>query len=135
MKEEMIRVLVVLANPKDAEVLKGRAEELEGIEVVGLVHNRNAAIAQVDKLKPDVMVVDLMLPGLRSIDLVRRLKSDHPDVRILAAVPADPPHDRIMLAAEAGALGFITQETSAAELTSAVHQVNRGEPWLPLEET
>ena len=135
MNEKKIRVLVVLGNPQDAEVMLKRTSEVGVIEVVGVEHNRNAAIAQVETLQPDVMVVDLMLPGYRSIDLVRKVKAEHPQVRLLSAVPADPPHDRIMLAAEAGALGFIRQDTTASEFTAAVQQVYRGEPWLPLHQT
>lgn len=135
MNGEKIRVLVVLANPQDAEVMLKRTSELGIVEVVGVVHNRNAAIAQVETLQPDVMVVDLMLPGYRSIDLVRKVKADHPRVRILSAVPADPPHDRIMLAAESGALGFVCQDVNASEFTAAIQQVHRGEPWLPLQQT
>jgi len=135
MNGEKIRTLVVFANPQQTETMLKRTSENQGIEVVGVAYNRNAAIAQVEKLQPDVLVVDLMLPGYRSIDLVRRVISSHPQTRILSAVPADPPHDRIMLAAEAGALGFICEDVDAAEFTAAVQQVHRGEPWLPLQQT
>jgi DNA-binding NarL/FixJ family response regulator len=60
---------------------------------VGVVHNRNAALAQVEDLQPEVLVVDLMLPGLRSIDLVRQVAGSHSRVRILTAAPDHPPHD------------------------------------------
>lgn len=135
MDEGKIRILVVLANPDMVDKMIGRSRKLEGIEVVGVAHNRNAAIAKVDELQPDVMVVDLMLPGYRSIDLIRRVTGELPQVRILAAAPADPPHDRVMLAAEAGALGFICVDASESELMDAVRQVKRGEPWLPLHQT
>jgi hypothetical protein len=72
-----------------------------------------------------------MLPGLRSIDLVRKVVDTQPQVRILAATPDDPPHDRIMLAAEAGALGFIARHVPSSEYQAAIERVHRGEPWLP----
>ena len=100
-----------------------------------MAHNRNAALAQVDELQPDVLVVDLMLPGMRSIDLVRKVVGTQPQVRILAMTPDDPPHDRIMLAAEAGALGFISRHAPSSEYTAAIERVHQGKPWLPLEQT
>ncbi|MFC2053470.1 response regulator [Chloroflexota bacterium] len=130
-----IRVLVVVANPQIVESMLLRASEVENIEVVGVAHNRNAALAMVKTLQPDVLVVDLLLSGFRSIDLVRRMISDQPQVHILALVPSDPPHDRIMLAAEAGALGYICQDAKPSEFTAAIEQVHKGEPWLPLHQT
>jgi DNA-binding NarL/FixJ family response regulator len=58
-----------------------------------------------------------------------------PEIHILALVPADPPHDRIMLAAEAGALGYVARDTNLSEFASAIEQVHQGEPWLPLHQT
>ncbi|MFC2055820.1 response regulator transcription factor, partial [Chloroflexota bacterium] len=132
---EKIRVLVVDANPTEVGAIPTRWSEFEGFEVVSVVDNRNAALARVEDLQPDVLVVDLMLPGLRSIDLIRRVVDDQPQVHILALAPADPPHDRIMLAAEAGALGYVCRGTDHSELKAAIEQVHRGEPWLPLHQT
>ncbi len=135
MNGKKIRVLVVDANPHNADAILKHWNEIAGIEVVGCSDNRNAALAQINELQPDVIVVDLMLPGMRSIDLVRRVVNDQPQTRILALVPADPPHDRIMLAAEAGALGYVCRGAQTSEYTDAIEQVQRGEPWLPLRQT
>ncbi|MCJ7557293.1 MAG: response regulator, partial [Gammaproteobacteria bacterium] len=135
MNSNLIRVLLVDADPQETGALPKRMKEVEGIEVVGVAYNRNAAIAQVEELQPDVLVVDLMLPGIRSIDLVRMVAGDQTQVRILALVPADPPHDRIMLAAKAGALGYVCRDALASEFAAAIEQVQRGEPWLPLQQT
>ena len=119
MSEKPIRVLVVDANPQEADAMSKRVGEAAGVEVVSVAHNRNAALALVEELQPDVLVVDLMLPGLRSIDLVRQVAGSQPEVRILAATPDDPPHDRIMLAAEAGALGFISRHAPSSDYAAA----------------
>lgn len=102
-----IRVLVVDADSSEGGALHARLENLAGIEVVGVANNRNAAKAEAEALLPDVLLVDLMLPGYRSIDIVRHVADEQSQVHVLALVPADPPHDRIMLAAEAGALGCV----------------------------
>lgn len=135
MSEKPVRVLVVDADPNEAGAMPRRASEIAGIEVVGVAHNRNAALAQVEAVQPDVLLVDLMLPGMRSIDLVRKVVDTQPQVRILAMTPDDPPHDRIMLAAEAGALGFIPRQASSSEYTAAIERVHQGKPWLPLQQT
>ena len=135
MNSNFIPVLLVDADPPETGVLPNRMSEVPGIEVVGVAHNRNAALTQVAELGPAVLVVDLMLPGIRSIDLIRQVASDHPQTRILALSPADPPHDYIMLAAEGGALGYVCRDADNAEFAAAIQQVARGEPWLPLQQT
>jgi DNA-binding NarL/FixJ family response regulator len=123
-----IRVLVVDATDQETSAIAKKLSEVERIEVVAIVHNRNAALAQVRELQQDVLVVDLFLPGIRSIDLIRKVVSDQPKVHILSLVPADPPHDRIMLAAEAGALGYICRDADLTEFAAAIEQVHQGEP-------
>jgi DNA-binding NarL/FixJ family response regulator len=135
-----IRVLVVDADPGGGDALSAHLDEVEGIEVVGVARNRRAAIRQAETTQPDVLLVDLMLPGYRSIDVIGQVAGTQPQVRILALSPGDPPHDRIILAAQAGALGFVTRdaassELAASELAAAIEQVHRGEPWLPLHDT
>jgi DNA-binding NarL/FixJ family response regulator len=129
------RVLVVDADPEGGGALAAHLADIEGVDVVGLVHNRNAAKAEAETLKPDVLLVDLMLPGYRSIDIVRHVADTQPEIHILALVPSDPPHDRIMLAAEAGALGYVARDANLSEFASAIEQVHQGEPWLPLHQT
>ncbi len=135
MSEQPIRVVVVDADLKDMGARPGWAGEIPGIEVVGVAYDRSTALAQVQELRPDVLMVDLMLPGMRSIDLVRQVTSSQLQVRILAVAPDDPPHDRIMLAAAAGALGFITRHAPFADYKAAIERVHGGEPWLPQQPT
>jgi len=80
-------------------------------------------------------MIDLMLPGYRSVDLIAKVSVSNPDIRILALGPGDIPHDRVILAIRAGALGFITRDTSHDEAEDALQQVFQGEHWLPLEDT
>lgn len=130
-----IRVVVVDASPGEGQVLPVRLSEIEGVEVVGVAHNRNAAKAETEALQPDVLLVDLMLPGYRSIEIVRHVADEQPQVHILALAPADPPHDRIMLAIEAGALGYVCRDADLSEFEAALRKVHQGEPWLPLHQT
>jgi len=135
MKDQNNRVLVIDAADQETSTLSKRLSEIESIELVGTAYNRNTALTQLEELQPDVLVVDLILSGIRSIDIIRQVASDLTQVHILALVPADPPHDRIMLAAEAGALGYICRDADLSEFAAAIEQVQRGEPWLPLQQT
>jgi DNA-binding NarL/FixJ family response regulator len=130
-----IRVLVVDAGPDEGSTLQARLENLKGIEVVGVARNRNAAKAEAEALQPDLLLVDLMLPGYRSLHIVRHVADEQPQVHILALTPADPPHDRIMLAVEAGALGYVCRDADSREVGAAIERVHAGEPWLPVELT
>ena len=93
MSSSPIRLLLVDPDPEGGQALSTRLDRLPGVEIVSVAHNRNAAKAEAESLEPDVLLIDLMLPGLRSIDVVRHVAAALPQVRILALVPADPPHD------------------------------------------
>ncbi len=134
MNSRPIRVLVVDADTGGGEALQAQLAQAEGIEIVGVARNRRAAVQKAETLRPDVLLIDLMLPGYRSIDIVRHL-ADTPQVHVLALAPADPPHDRIMLAAQAGALGYVCRDADLSEFEAAIEQIHHGEPWLPLNQT
>ena len=130
-----ISVLVVDANPSGEEDLRSQMDQIPEVEIVGIAHSQRAALTQVESTQPDFLLVDLMLPGYRSIDLNSRASATHPEMHILALSPGDVPHDRVILAIQAGALGFVTRDTSQEEASVAFHQVNQGQHWLPLEDT
>ena len=80
-------------------------------------------------------LVDVMLTGYCSIDVIGTVSTMRPDIHILALTPGDPPHDRVILAIEAGALGYITKDADSSEVLAAITQVHQSKPWLPLDET
>ena len=130
-----IRVLVVDADPSGVGDLHSRLNQVPEVEIVGIAHSQRAALTQVETIQPDFLLVDLMLPGYRSIDLISQVSATNQEIRILALSPGDTPHDRIILAIRAGVLGFITRDASFEEVTEAIQQVNQGQHWLPLEDT
>jgi len=110
-------------------------DEIPAVDIVGIAHSQRMALNLVESTHPDLLLVDLMLPGLRSIDLIAQVGVSHPDIRVLALSPGDIPHDRVILAIRAGALGFITRDVNLDEAWEAIQQVQLGEHWLPLEDT
>jgi CheY-like chemotaxis protein len=93
------------------------------------------ALNQVKSTQPDLLLVDLMLPGYHSADLIAQVSTSNPDIPILALSPGDIPYDRIILAIRAGAMGFITRDISRVEVAEALQRVHQGEHWLPLDDT
>jgi len=130
-----IRLLIVDADPGSGTVLQDSLGQMAEIEIVGLSRNKKTALEQADSIEFEVALVDVMLTGYRSIDVIGAISTKRPDIRILALTPGDPPHDRVILAIEAGALGYITRDTESSEALAAIKQVHQDNPWLPLDET
>jgi CheY-like chemotaxis protein len=110
-------------------------DQILDVEIVGIANSQRAALNQIEISLPDLILVDLMLPDNRSIDLISQVSDNHPEVHFLAISPGDIPHDQIILAIHAGALGFITRDAEFDRFAEAIQAVHRGQHWLPLEET
>ncbi len=135
MSPDPIRLLVIDEDPNREGILRDRLAKLQGVENVGVAHNLRSALERAKDLQPDVMAIDLMLPGYRSISVIERLVETQPEVKILAVSPADPPHDRIILALDAGARGYVCRGDSNSEIEAAIRHVHQGKLWLPPEAT
>lgn len=118
-----------------AELKQLFAEDAINFEIVGIAYNKKAAVELADNAKPDVLLVDLMLPGLRSVEIISHVSSNLPDAKVLALVPGDPPYDRVLLALQAGACGFVCKDVETPTIFSAIKDVLRGELYLPSNET
>ena len=143
MKPNSIRLLAVTTVPDGKAAVQnilGKLEDLfysesQEFELVGLAYNKQAAMQQLNQIQPDLLLVDLMLPGLRSIDIISAASAALPGVKILALVPSDPPHDRVILALQAGALGYVLMDADAKEIFTAIKKALAGENYLPVAET
>ena len=135
MSSNLIRVLVVDADPSAEGHLRSKLEGIQGIEIVGIAHSQQMALNQVKSTQAGLLLVDLMLPGYRSVDLISQVRASNSDIRILAVSPGDIPHDMVILAIHAGAQGFITRDTPLNEIAEAIYGINQGEHWLPLDDT
>lgn len=99
------------------------------IEVVGDAESAELALAQIRKLKPDVVLCDLHLPGLSGLELTERIVRGSDEVRVIAvSVLEDGPMPRRLL--EAGARGYVGKGCNAAELLKAVRDVAAGKRYL-----
>ena len=94
----------------------------EGITVVGEAEDGGAAVALAERLRPDVVLMDVRMPGMDGIEATRRLSAALPEVRILMLSVSDH-EDDLFEAIAAGAAGYLLKEISSDEVAEAVRAV------------
>ena len=100
--------------------------------VVGEAENGPATLRNVRKLKPDVVILDLMMPDMDGVETTRRLVQDDPDIRILILTTFGT-SDGISHALEAGARGAILKNAEIDELATAIRTIARGRRYVSRE--
>jgi len=120
----IIRVLVVDDHQVVREGLRRMLELQDGIEVVGEASNGEEAITKTMALSPDVITMDLKMPGMDGIAATREIKQRTPDVDILMLTLYA--EDYVKEAIEAGASGYLLKDSDCEQITQAIHQVHDG---------
>jgi RNA polymerase sigma factor (sigma-70 family) len=103
-----------------------RSELGDQVEVVGEADDVGPAISRIAACRPDVVLLDVHLPGGGGQSVVAAVKAAHPQVRFLALSASDAPED-VIAAIRAGARGYVTKTISTADLVDAVHRVAAGD--------
>ena len=98
------------ADPGGESALQNALAEMDDIDIVRVAHNKKTALEQAETTTADVLLVDVMLTGYRSMNVISHVATTRRDIRILAVAPGDPPYDRVILALQAGALGLCHQD-------------------------
>ena len=124
-----LRILVVDDHGIVREGLAALLERDDAIRIVGFATTGEEAVLAARRLRPDVIIMDLVLPDLNGIDATRRILHDLPDIHILA-LSACHTADQVNRALRAGALGYVLKSGLAAELLSAVKAVSAGKQYI-----
>jgi DNA-binding NarL/FixJ family response regulator len=103
-----------------------RAELGRQVEVVGEADDVQPAIDLIASVQPDVVLLDVHLPGGGGQAVVQAIKASHPSVRFLALSASDAPED-VIAVIRAGARGYVTKTISTAELADAIRRVAAGD--------
>jgi NarL family two-component system response regulator LiaR len=124
-----IRVLIVDDHTIVRKGIRALLATEADIEVVGEAENGREAIEQNARLRPDVILVDLMMPEMGGIEAVRRITADYTETHILVLTSFST-DDKVFPAIKAGAMGYLLKDSAPEELINAIHQVYRGESSL-----
>jgi DNA-binding NarL/FixJ family response regulator len=100
--------------------------------VVATATNGEEALARAGESRPDVVVMDVNLPGVDGVAATRRLVAEHPEMRVLALSSSDEPA-AVMRIVRAGASGYLVKTAGGAEVAEAVRRVHSGELVFPPE--
>ncbi len=118
---ETIRILLVDDNQVVREGLRRMLEPEIAIQVVGEAANMEEAFTQVDLLSPDVILMDVKMPGMDGIEGTRKLKEKYPSCNVITLTSYE---DYLTQAIEAGAVGFLLKGTKREELAMAIRAVH-----------
>ncbi len=128
--ETSIRVLVVDDHFVVRKGVCALLAEAGGIDVAGEAGDGEEAIAEARRLAPQVILMDLRLPGIDGVTATRAILSEQPDVGIVALTGTGV-EEEVMAAIEAGALGYLAKTSPREDFVTAIQRVARGELWLP----
>jgi NarL family two-component system response regulator LiaR len=126
---EQIRVLVVDDHPIVRQGLVAYLGSRDDIEVVGEAADGSGAIAAAARLHPDVVLLDLVMPGMDGVETTRRLRRYVPDSRVLV-LTSFAAEDHVVDAVRAGAAGYLLKDVEPADITAAIGAVHRGDAFL-----
>lgn len=127
--KKAIRVLVVDDHPPFAEGLVKLLSEDTDFEPTGMANNGEEAIDKAKNSKPDVIVMDISMPGMNGIEATRQIKKEMPEVAILvlSAYNYEP---YVLAALEAGAGGYLVKNVPMKQLINAIKALYSGETVL-----
>ncbi|CAL9390255.1 response regulator [Nocardiopsis dassonvillei] len=125
----MIRVLLVDDHPVVREGIRGMLAAEADLTVVGEAVSGPEAVVRTAELEPDVVLMDLRMPGGDGVEATGRISAERPGAHVLVLTTYDTDAD-ILRAVEAGATGYLLKDTPRAELAEAVRAAARGETVL-----
>ncbi len=120
-----IRIAIVEDQARVADSLAKLLNRTAGFEVIGIHSNGEAALLETPKLKPDVVLMDIGLPGMSGIECLRRLKTILPSLTVIMLTVYDE-GEYLFNSLKAGANGYLLKRTTAAKLVEAIHEARLG---------
>jgi two-component system response regulator NreC len=131
----MIKILLADDHTMVRQGLRSLLEEESDLSVVGEAKDGPETIALTESLRPDVLVVDLMMPGVGGLEVMRQVGRKVPSVRfVVLSMYANEAY--VVEALRSGAMGYVLKDTGAEELVRAIRHVSQGGRYLspPLSE-
>lgn len=125
----MIRVLVVDDHDLVRTGITRMLADIEGLQVVGEAGSGEESLLKARELKPDVVLMDIKMPGIGGLEATRKLMRSHPEIKVVAVtVCEDDPFPTRLL--QAGAAGYLTKGAALAEMVQAIRLVFAGQRYI-----
>ncbi len=124
-----VKILMVDDHKIVLEGLCALVNNEPDIEVIGQARDGREAIKMAHELKPDVIVMDVHMPGMDGVDATRRIANDFPDIKIIA-LTMYPKKSFVTEMLSAGASGYILKDDAFTELVKAINTVMDGQAYL-----
>ena len=125
----MIRVLVVDDHDLVRTGITRMLADIDGLQVVGEACTGEEALLKVRELKPDVVLMDVKMPGIGGLEATRKLMRSHPDIKVVAVtVCEDEPFPTRLL--QAGAAGYLTKGAALDEMVQTIRLVFAGQRYI-----
>lgn len=125
----MINVMLVDDHGLVRNGIKRILDDVDGIAVVAEAENGEQAIRQVRRQRPDVILMDISMPGIGGLEATRKIAQSLPGIKIIAVtIHDDDPFPARLL--EAGAVGYLTKGCDVREIISAIRSVHVGKQYI-----
>jgi len=120
-----VRVVIADDHPIVRKGLRGLLDDEPDITVVGEAEDGTQALAEIERLKPDIAIIDMMMPGHNGLEVIRQAKYYFPDLHIIV-LSMNSNDAYVLEAIKRGASGYVLKETGPSELVKCVKVVISG---------
>jgi DNA-binding NarL/FixJ family response regulator len=125
----VIRILLADDHQLVRAGLRSLLDSMDGIEVVAEAADGAEALRQIAQLAPDIALLDIAMPGITGIDVLREVRIKHPGTKVLLLSMYDS-RDYVTSAIQAGAAGYLIKDSAVVELSQALAAVASGQTYL-----
>lgn len=125
-----IKILIVDDHPMMREALRTAFEGEDDLEMIGEAPDAIKALKMLETLKPDVIMMDMLLPEMSGLEAIEKIIEADPEAKILVLSSMED-EERIVSAIQAGALGYFPKTASRTYLLEAIRRVADGVPYMP----
>ncbi len=126
---DKIKILVVDDHTIMRDGIRALLDACDDIEVVGEASQGQEAVVKARELAPDVVVMDIAMPGMDGLEATRRIKKKNPTIKVLVLTQYDN-REYILSAIKAGADGYVPKKALGSDLVSAIGAVHQGNSFL-----